>query len=390
MTSVSFNNSRNTSLDLIRGVIILAILIININYISTPSIVRYNPLAFGDFSWLDQWVWAFEYSLIKQRFMPILALMFGAGIYLYARKFENNQQSATKPFIKRSIALVAIGMLHAYLIWDGDVLVAYALCGIVAYFLRNLRSAYLISIGLILVILPLVPEIVILLPKIGSTFDTPVFWIPDAEKIATLKAAYDGSWWSLTPERIETAIGRQTSDFMYFTFWRCTGLMLIGIALMRSGFLVGEGRYKTGLILSLSLGLPLSTIGTYYFIQRGYDYQFFSTILTLCFYAGTLFMAYAYLVLLILWGKSNFLPKVKFALSQVGRMALTLYISQSLICAFIFYGWGLGLYADVSRGGVMLITLAIMAVQIVFAQYWLKHFNQGPLEAIWRRCYSKA
>lgn len=383
------DNKRYGNLDLIRGVVILAILIININYLSTPTVLRYNPLAFGDFSRLDQWVWAFEYSLVKQRFMPILSLLFGAGIYLFAQKYQSNGQNGTYLFLKRSLALAAIGVAHGYLIWDGDILFSYAVCGVVAYFLRNLNIKYLVALGSALVILPLVPEIIRIIPKLGETVQIPGFWQPDAEKIATLSNAYDGSWLSLTPERIQTAFGRQTTDLVYFTLWRCTGLMLIGIALMRSGFLIGEGRYTAGLTVSLVIGIPVSTVGTYFYIQSGYDYHFFSTVLTLCFYIGTLCLAYAYLCLMILWGKSQFLPQVQLLFRQVGRIALTLYITQSLICAFIFYGWGLGLYAEVSRSGVMLLTLIIIAVQMVFAQIWLERFKQGPLEMLWRRCYAK-
>ncbi len=386
--SVQLSNRRYVGLDLIRGVIILAILIININYISTPSVVRYNPFAFGDFSWLDQWVWAFEYSFVKQRFMPILALLFGAGIYLFSQKFERQQLSATLPFLKRSLALAIIGLCHAYLIWDGDILFAYAICGVFAYFMRNLPNQWLIGLGIIFIIAPIVPGIIDIISTWGETRATVASWNPDAEKVATLISAYDGSWLSLTSDRIDTAIGRQTFDLAYFTLWRATGLMLMGIALMRSGFLKGEGNYTIGLIISLLVGLPTSVIGTYFYIQSGYDFAYFDSILTLCFWIGTLCMAYAYLCLLILWGRSNLFSSLQRVLSRVGRMAMTIYISQNLICAFIFYGWGLGFYAEVSRSIVMLITMGIMLFQVVFAQLWLKRFSYGPLEFVWRWCYS--
>ena len=73
----------------------------------------------------------------------------------------------------------------------------------------------------------------------------------------------------------------------------------------------------------------------------------------------------------------------------VGRMALTIYIMQSVICGFIFYGYGLGLHGQVSRTEVMLITVAILAFQLVFALFWFKRFNQGPLEIVWRKTYQK-
>ncbi|TQV86556.1 DUF418 domain-containing protein [Aliikangiella coralliicola] len=386
--------SRHMNLDMIRGVVILAILFININYLSTPSIARYNPLVLGDFSLFDQWVWFFEYSLIKQRFMPILAVMFGVGICLFSQSYFRRNESPVAAYLKRSVSLIVIGLAHAYLIWDGDILVAYAICGLFAFFARNLAVKWLVSLGVVLIITPVVPdvyraisELIAVSSNINDVTTTPDFWATDLKKVDEMVRAYDGSWLSLTPARVETALSRQTSDLIYFTLWRCTGLMLIGIALARSGFFEGEGNYQVGLAIGLGIGLPASTLSSYFYIQSGFDYQFFTTVLSLCFYVGTLSLAYAYLCLLVLWGCSDQFLKLKSALAKVGRVALTLYIAQSLICAFIFYGWGLGLYGKVCRGELFFITLVILAIQFIFAQVWFRRFNSGPLEYLWRLCY---
>ena len=378
---------RLNNLDIIRGVIIFAILIININYFSTPSLVRYNPLAFGEFTQLDAWVWGFEYGLIKQRFMPLLALMFGAGIYLFSQKYENLNQSATKPYLLRTIALIAIGMIHGYLIWDGDVLVSYAVCGIAAYFLRNLSNKVLLILGIILTLAPVAPEFINAWQSIGTTIENPPSWMPDSESAIKMQNAYNKSWLELTPGRVDTAIGRQTTDLLYFTFWRCTGLMLIGIVLMRTGFLLGKGKLKLLTLVTLSLGLPISIISTYGYIQAQFSYQYFATYLSICFYLGTLLLAFSYLFLLIKWAQSSLFKPLQNMFAALGKMALTIYIMQSVICGFIFYGYGLGLHGQVSRTEIMLITFAIWAFQLVFALLWFKYFNQGPLEILWRKCY---
>ena len=380
-------DKRVESLDLIRGVVILAILIININYISTPSVLRYNPLAFGEFTWLDEWIWFFEYSFIKQRFMPILALLFGAGIYFFCRKYEAYEQSPLRPYLKRSMILIAIGLAHGYLIWDGDILVAYAICGVAAFFLRQLATRWLIGIGVLLVVAPLVPEVLGLLPKFSGGIEPPAFWQPDAETIDQLRRAYQGTWLDLTPARIETAIGRQTNDLIYFTLWRCTGLMMIGLAFARCGLFNAEQQNWAGVWVGLGIGIPVSILGTYFYLQSGFDYAYFSTYLTMSFYIGSLSLAYAYLQLLIVWSNSNFLSNTKRILTQAGKMALSLYIMQSFVATFIFHGWGLGLYSFVSRSEVMLITIAILAGQLLFVKWWSKQFSQGPLEALWRTLY---
>ena len=381
------NQQRHIGLDVIRGVIIFAILIININYFSTPTLERYNPLAFGELANIDKWVWGFEYGLIKQRFMPLLALMFGAGIYLFSQKYEKTNTSATAPFIKRSLALLAIGMIHGYLIWDGDVLFSYAICGLCAYFLRNLPNKVLLMLGIILVFAPVAPEIYASWRDIGTKMETSPRWMPNAEAIASMQSAYNKSWLELTPARIDTAIGRQTWDLLYFNLWRCTGLMLMGIALMRTGFLVGQGQYTKPLLFTLTTGLPISLVSVYYYLESGFSYQFFNTYLSLSFYFGTVLLAFAYLFLMIAWTRSQLFMPLQNLFAQLGRMALTLYIMQSIICGFIFYGYGLNWFAQVSRSELVLITVAIWLFQIAFTLLWFKFFNVGPLEALWRRCY---
>jgi len=385
----SLQSQRHIGLDVIRGIIIFAILIININYISTPSLLRYSPLAFGEFTLLDSWVWGFEYGLIKQRFMPLLSLMFGAGIYLFAQKYKRLEQSPTQPFVLRTLALIAIGMVHAYLIWDGDVLVSYAVCGLAAFFMRNLPNKVLLTLGAIMVFAPVAPYIYDSWQAIGTTIEDPKSWLPNAEAALKMQTSYDKSWLELTPARIDVAIGRQTSDLLYFTFWRCTGLMLIGIVLMRNGFLLGKSNYRLPIIISLALGLPLSIIPTYYYVQSDFSYQFFNTYLALGFYLGSVILAFTYLFLLIQWTKTTAFMAVQKIFAKLGRMALTLYIMQSVICGFIFYGYGLNLFAKVSRSELVLITIAIWLFQLAFTLLWFKKFNTGPLEALWRACYTR-
>ena len=360
------NHTRIESIDLARGIVILAILIININYISTPSILRYNPLAFGEFGWLDEWVWFFEYSFVKQRFMPLLALLYGVGIALFCRRLEMNAQRPFWPFVKRSLALVAIGMLHAYLIWDGDVLVAYALCGLVVFTVRNLPPKWLIGIGFTLVIAPIIPEVSVIVTNWGTPIDTPSFWTPDDSKVVQLTTAYEASWWQLTPARIETALGRQTSDFIYFTFWRCSGLMMIGIGLYRIGVFTNELNLKKIAIWGGIVGTLVSTLGSLYFINSGYSYKVFRTELSLSFYLGSLILAFTYLALCLVWSHSSFAKKTQLIVQNIGRAALSVYVSQNFIAAFIFYGWGLGLYASLGRAEIMLVTLTILGLQVVF------------------------
>ncbi|ACV25944.1 DUF418 domain-containing protein [Kangiella koreensis] len=382
------SNGRIASLDLMRGVVILMILIININYFSTPSLLRYNPLAFAEFSSIDKWVWFFEYAFVKQRFMTMLAILYGAGIVLFTNKYLKQGVSPTKPFILRSLLLIIFGLMHAYLIWDGDILVAYAVCGLIVYWLRNLKPILLISIGFILAFGATAPDMYASVLAIFNPPETSPYWFADTEAQQQMLTAYQGSWWQLTPGRIEAAFDRQTWDFLYFTLWRCSGLMMIGMGLIKTGFFSGERNHKAIMGWCLLIGIPVSAATAWFYIESGFSYQFFMSYLSISFYIGSLVLAIGYLCLFIVWSQSNLARSLQDLMAQVGRMAFTLYIMQSIICSFIFYGYGLDMYGKVSRSELALVTVAIWAVQILFVKLWFSYFKQGPLEALWRKGYS--
>ncbi len=382
------SNDRISSIDLMRGVVILMILVININYFSTPSLLRYNPMAFGEFTEADKWTWLFEYALVKQRFMALLSILYGAGIVLFANKYIKQGQTPTKPFFMRSILLLAFGLLHAYLIWDGDILVAYALCGMLVFWLRNLRPALLITVGFLLALGSVTPFIYDSILAIFDPPQTSPYWSADTETQTKMLNAFKGSWWQLTPSRIEEAFGRQTWDFLYFTLWRTSGLMMVGMGLVKVGFFNGQRNHRPIMWACLLVGLPLSLITAWLYIESEFSYQFFNSYLSISFYIGGLVLAMAYLCLFIVWAKSSFAQGLQNIMSRVGRMAFTLYIMQSVICGLIFYGYGLDMYGEVSRSELVLLTLAIWAIQIMFVKLWFQYFKQGPLETVWRKGYS--
>ncbi|GGF05430.1 DUF418 domain-containing protein [Kangiella profundi] len=382
------SNDRISSIDLMRGVVILMILVININYFSTPSLLRYNPLAFGDFTAADKWIWLFEYALVKQRFMALLSILYGAGIVLFANKYTKQGITPIKPFFMRSVLLLVFGLLHAYLIWDGDILVAYALCGMLVFWLRNLKPVLLITVGFLLALGSVAPYIY---DSILAIFDPPPtspYWSADTETQTKMLNAYKGNWWQLTADRIEVAIERQTWDFLYFTLWRTSGLMMVGMGLVKVGFFSGQRNHKAIMWACLLVGLPLSLITAWLYTETGFSYQFFNSYLSISFYIGALVLAMAYVCLFIVWAQSSFAQGLQSLMSKVGRMAFTLYIMQSVICGFIFYGYGLDMYGKVSRSELVLLTLAIWAIQIMFVKMWFQYFEQGPLETVWRKGYS--
>lgn len=387
-------NERIESIDLIRGIVILMILVININYFALPTIVRYNPEAFGAITSADSWAWFFEYAFVKQRFMTLLAILYGVGIMLFARKYESKNLSATKPFIARSLLLVVFGLIHAYLIWYGDILFAYAIAGVIAYFCRNWSAKWLLAVGFLIAFGITAPDIISAIKSIQNPVETVASWSPSADTQKAMLEQYKGSWLELITPRMNHALYYQTEGFYMFNLWRCGGLMLFGMGLVKLGLFNRNNErlfnYKLWTLGLLIVGLIISIVTSYGYIDSNYSYQYFKGELSLGFYIGSITLGIAYLGLFLWWSESSSMQWLKSILIKAGRMAFTLYIMQSIICGIIFYGFGFDNFGQISRSELTYYTLGIWLLQLIFVMIWFKFFKRGPLEAIWRKGYQLA
>lgn len=381
------DKNRIESLDIVRGFALLGIFLINLNYFSTPSVERYHPSVTGDFGGLDQWIWVGEYALVKQRFMTIFSVLFGAGIWLMAAKVKQRGQNPTGLHLRRMAGLIVIGCIHAYLIWDGDILVSYAFCGILVFLLRNLSLKWLWAIGSLMVLASFWETALRFISPAEISEDYLLWWNPSLEDQAFAKAAHEGSWLDEFPARASVAFERQTIDWLYFTLWRVGGLMVLGMAMMKNGFLAGKMDKKVYRKTALLFGLPglvLSFWGAFTFMAKDYDLAFFMEELTLSFWLGSLLLAFGYISLVILWAKSSWFKGLKKRFAELGRLSLTNYLMQSVIGTLLFFGYGLGWYGEVSRVGLVGIALAVWSLQFTFSWWWLQRYRFGPLEGLWR------
>jgi uncharacterized protein len=165
---------------------------------------------------------------------------------------------------------------------------------------------------------------------------------------------------------------------------------MLGMGLWKWGALQSNRVIKQFALWGLVLGLIISLGATWPFVSSNFDYAVFVGINSLGFYIGSVVLALGYLGLVLWWGGGNFFKPLQNLLAKAGRMAFTLYIMQSAICATIFYGYGFDLYGKVSRSELWLFVLGIWAFQLVFAAVWFKYFKRGPLEAVWRKGYEWA
>ena len=381
--------NRIHSLDLIRGFAVLGILIMNITSFSQINIAYMNPTIGAGLQGYNKYFHGFNYIFADTRFMSIFSMLFGAGMVLFTQRIEAKGKRVATLHFKRMFWLLLFGLIHAYFIWVGDILVAYAICGSLVFFFRkkSIRTLFIMAVILFLVPISLNFMTYYGMPKdaLESTF---AFFYPSTEQIALETKIMQGSYLDQMPLRLENAIGLQTIVFMIEIFWRTSAMMLFGMILYRKGILSADkstAYYKKMIWVGFVPGLILSIIGLdqlyasewsgAYVMNIGANYKFISG----------LFMALSYIGLLIWIYKKGIFKKLLYRLQATGRMAFTNYIGMSVICTLIFNGHGLGLFGTFDRLQQFVIVIGIWVTMLIISPLVLKKFQYGPLEWLWRK-----
>ncbi len=392
VTAPTRPSERIVAIDILRGFALLGILIMNIQEFAMPVAAYSNPTAYGDLTGANRWVWTLSHIFADQKFMTIFSLLFGAGIVLMSEKLDARGQRAWGLHYRRTFWLLVIGLAHAYLLWSGDILVAYALCGFWVYWLRRLRPGWQMALGILVVS---IFSLILLVTGLTMQFAPPetqqewrADWRPAAETIADEVASYRSGWLEQMNARVPTTFEFQTFGFLFWGLWRAGGLMLMGMALYRWVVLTGgrSGRFYAGMaVLGFAIGLPVVSWGVVQNFANNWsmEYSQFGPGAQAN-YWGSLFVSAAYVGLLMLFARSGALPWLQNALAAVGRTALSNYLLQTILATAIFYGHGLGLFGSVERVGQIGIVVAIWVVQLVVSPLWLRHYRYGPFEWLWR------
>jgi uncharacterized protein len=382
---------RIASLDVLRGVALLGILPMNIQAFSMIGAAYVNPTAYGDFHGANYWVWFSCHLLADEKFMTIFSMLFGTGIYLMTSHIEAAGKNPTALQFRRMGWLILFGVLHAYLLWYGDILVNYGLCGLLAYCYRKMAPRKLILYGLCFVAVASalffymawsIPH----QPAQQREIFNQQLWQPTPAMTASEVAAYRSGWLGEMRQRAHDAAVIEFSGFLFLAFWRVEGLMLIGMALFKLGIFSARApaRVYWGFIgAALFIGIPAIIYGVHRDIVTGWDMRY-------SFFLGNQYNYWASILVALGWVGAAMLvcqsplKRLTRPLAAVGRMAFSNYILDTILCTSIFYGFGLGLFGKVSRVQQIEIVFAIWIVQLVISPIWLKYFQFGPLEWLWR------
>ena len=382
---------RIPSLDVLRGFAVLGILIVNMQGFARISTAYVNPVSAGGFAGAEVWLWSFVYLFADTKFISIFSMLFGAGMAMMSDRMAARGVPGTGLHYRRQFWLLLIGLVHAYLIWHGDILVAYALCGFLLYPLRNLGPRRLLWIGGCAVAF-----VVLLWGLLGMSIPywsqedlalAAAEWSPPQEVVDAEIAAFRGSWAAQVRTRAPISLMLETSAFLGFFLWRAGGLMLVGMALYRLGVLTASRStafYRRMAVIGLAAGLPLAAGGVAYKLYHGFAFEKTLFQGTLFNYVGSVGVCLGYLALVMLAVQRGWLMGLQRRLAATGRMALTNYIAQSVICSLIFYGHGLGLFERIGAPGRLGIVVGIWVLQLWWSPWWLARYRFGPLEWVWR------
>jgi uncharacterized protein len=385
------NPDRILSIDLLRGIAVLGILVMNIQHFSMPPAAYINPTAYGDLSGLNKWVWILSHILASEKFMSIFSMLFGAGVLLFTERAEIKGFNSAMLHYRRMSWLLLFGLIHGYLLWTGDILVNYSLCGMLVFLFRHNRPAILIRIAFSFFLVPVLLGLFFTWSMPGWPVDVVQNnlegWQPGTGTIEHYLEVYRGGWLEQMELRVPGTIYIETTRFLMQTFWRVMAMMLLGMALFKWQILSGRLAspfYLKMAIIGLATGFFLSGLGVYLNFRNRWSLEFSMYLGTQFNYIGSVAVALGYTALVMLLAGFAGGVRIKRMLASIGRMALSNYILMTLFCTFLFYGNGLGLYGSVERKLQLIIVFAIWIILMIISTLWLKWFRFGPLERIWR------
>jgi uncharacterized protein len=359
-------------------------LAVHIQLFAFPSLARWNPTAYGDFQGANWWVWLATAVLADGKFIAIFAMLLGASIVMLPGRPGDRALPLWRTHARRMTALLVLGLLHAYLLWYGDMLVLLALGGAIVFVARPLSPRWLLTLGGLALATASVLAVAL---TWWALYSNPAAiagwreqWTPSPGNVALEILQYRGGWTEQMGHRVPAAWEMQTWSFLTRFLWQMTGLMLIGMALFKMGVLSAARSprfYQVWGVVGFAVGILLNSLGLWRSVATKWDPVDFILISQQLHYWGNFLVATGWISLVMLVCQRGWSLR---PLAAVGRMALTNYLLQSLICTTMFYGHGLGLFGSVDRAGQLAIVVGVWTFQMLASSAWLRYFALGPVE----------
>ena len=381
------NAARIQSLDVIRGIAVLGILIMNIIAHALPFEAYGNPLSYGVQTAADGYAWIISNLFANGTMRSLFSILFGVSIILLTQNKE--KKVAKRFFIRRCLFLALFGLFHAHvMLFFGDILFSYAIVGMVIFFWQDIsiKTTYIIITLFILLSLILFGFFALVGANVPEAAQEMALEIARIKTLSLVQIiAHSGTYLDAFKVNSGISIEMQTINIL-FLFIDVAPLMLLGFNLYRTGFITGKkscGCYVKAMIIGLVIGTAVNGYLIHFSLERNFDMpaqMFFMSIID--FSRIALSISFISMVHIIM--KMGVLKSVINALASIGKMALSCYLAQSLIALILFNGFGFDLYNKFGRAELMIFVVGIWAILIIFSHFWLKSYKYGPAEWLWR------
>jgi len=379
---------RISEIDIVRGIALFGILMVNMSFFKIPVMMDRMPSAFSP--GLDQVVAWIIQLLFTGKFYAIFSFLFGLGFYIFMERTLDKGLELVPLYRRRLLVLLAIGAIHLFLLWSGDILFTYALAGFILLTFRRKNEQQIKRwiIGLFIATLVL-QGLFGFVQGFGEVMAGENYGQMMDELISAAVLVYSsGSY-------LELLTFRLTNEVPYIII-----SLFVWIPAVLAFFLCGLYAGRKGIFKDLKGNRPLfvkiCAVGFIVGALFLFFYILFETalwsagttarpaLLMMTNYLASLFIFPAYVSLVLLSLQTNNCRRILAPVAAAGRMALTNYLTQTLILITLFYGFGFGLFYRVTLAQGVLITIALYLIQVVWSNFWLKKFKYGPLEWLWR------
>ncbi|OCA90032.1 DUF418 domain-containing protein [Pradoshia sp. D12] len=364
--------------DFLRGISIVGILLVNMLDFHSPFL--YLELDYWDNN-LDLYTYALIDILAQGNFYPLFAFLFGFGTIILMTRAEQKGISFPVLFTRRMIFLLLLGIIHAFLIWHGDILITYAVCGLLLLLVYRLKGKTLLRLSVWLYTIPygifgLLILLLELLTPTSGLLNT------DFSKINKAIEIYSsGTFTEIFSLRFNDWAAVNGPANMFFLFLSVFPCILAGMAFAKLEWLtnlkVHQKKLQIMFLVSLPIGLLLKMYP--YLSSQNYATEFWQDI-----FGGPLLTLAIITGITLIYEQSPKVRKMAVPFVRLGRMSLTNYLMHSILCTLIFYSYGLGLYGEVGAFMGTLLAVLIILFQMVYTKYWLRSFRMGPIEYGWR------
>ncbi|MFZ5668049.1 MAG: DUF418 domain-containing protein [Pseudomonadota bacterium] len=393
---------RHQSIDVVRGFAVLGILLMNIVGMGLPTFAYIDPTYLGDLEGANYWVWAVNFVLTDGKMRGLFTMLFGASMLLIADRAEGRTPGPAATHYRRMFWLFVFGMIHAYFLFFGDILVCYAIAGAIAFSLRRLSPGWLIGLGVLILLALLAKglmgawDLQALQAAVASGAATPAqarawadaqLFLNAPESMGREEIAWmTGDFFSALKSRARTALIVQVGYLPFDAIPEAIGQMLIGAGLFRTGFFTlrwSSRSYGVLIAVGYLIAAPVAAWLAWSMTKAGFEpvQRHYLEVLGA---APRPLIALAHASLLLLVVRAGALAVLVNRLEAAGRMAFSNYLMTSIITAFVFCGFGLGLYGQLERYELYYVVAGVWAFILLWSRPWLAVFHYGPFEWAWR------